>query len=342
MPIKIIQILPELDIGGVERHVIDLSNELTERGHDILVVSNGGQMQHQLSSKIQHRNLPVHKKNPFTAYFCSKKIATWVKNEGWELIHAHSRVPAWMAWFASCSARVPWMYTAHACYSLNSGLTPLKHANAVISVSETVQKHLIDYLPSNNVVVPNALPAPSIFWTPREIGDVGVIKFIFVGRLTEIKGLQTVIEAFGRIVEHDWTLDVLGDGPMADELKKLARGLEIGDKISFHGYSDQSDEYMAKSDCLLFPSYSEGMPLTLVRAVQIGIPVIASSIPPVIEMAGSVEGLLSPGDTEAWSDSITAFINTKMTAVNIPISNIPTFDKMICSNESIYLDLVRK
>ena len=339
---KIVQILPELDIGGVERHVIDLSNELAERGHDILVVSNGGQMQHQLSSKIQHRNLPVHKKNLFTVYFCSRKIATWVKNEGWELIHAHSRVPAWIAWFASCSARVPWIYTAHACYSLNFGLTPLRHANSVISVSETVQKHLIGYLPLNKVTVQNALPNPSVFWAPGKIGNNGAIKFLFVGRLTEIKGLQTVIEAFGRIVEHDWTLDVLGDGPMADELKKLARGLGIVDKIMFHGYSDQSDEYMAKSDCLLFPSYSEGMPLTLIRAVQVGIPVIASSIPPVIEIAGPVEGFLPPGDIEAWSNSIISFMNTKTAVVNIPISNIPTFDKMICNNELIYFDLVNK
>lgn len=56
---KIIQILPELDIGGVERHVIDLSNEWAERGHDIWVVSNRGQMQLQLSLKVEHRKLHV-------------------------------------------------------------------------------------------------------------------------------------------------------------------------------------------------------------------------------------------------------------------------------------------
>ena len=81
---RIIQILPELDIGGVERHVIDLSNELTERGHDVMVISNGGQMQNQLSGKVLHRDLPVHKKNPITAWRCSGEISSWIRQEGWE------------------------------------------------------------------------------------------------------------------------------------------------------------------------------------------------------------------------------------------------------------------
>ena len=61
---KIIQVLPELDIGGVERHVIDLSNELAERGHDVMVISNGGQMQGQLSGKVTHRNSLFIKRIP--------------------------------------------------------------------------------------------------------------------------------------------------------------------------------------------------------------------------------------------------------------------------------------
>ena len=336
---KIIQILPELDIGGVERHVIDLSNELTERGHDVLAVSNGGQMLGQLSVKALHRRLPVHKKNPFTALNCSKNISSWVRDEGWELIHAHSRVPAWIAWNISFRTGVPWIYTAHACYSLNYGLIPLKHAKFVISVSETVKKHLNDFLPPKNIVVQNALPEPSLCWSPDQAGGRSV-KFIFIGRLTRIKGLQTVIEAFQTIDEEGWTLDVLGDGIMMDELKKLSKDMGISHKVAFHGSSDKTDEFMAKSDCLLFPSYSEGMPLTLARAVQIGIPVIASNIPSVAEISGTERGLLQPGDVKAWSCSIADFINTKKPELQIPASSIPNFKQMVDLNESIYNNLI--
>ena len=77
----IIEILPELDIGGVERHVIDLSNELAARGHDVTVISAGGKMQSQLSAAVRHIDMPVHKKNPFTIWACSRKIAALARRE---------------------------------------------------------------------------------------------------------------------------------------------------------------------------------------------------------------------------------------------------------------------
>lgn len=336
---KIIEILPELDMGGVERHVIDLSNELAERGHGVLVISAGGKMQNQLSDKVEHRILNVNKKNLFTGFFCTKKIASWIKNEGWQIVHAHSRVPAFIAWWASSMARIPWLYTAHACYSLNAGLMPLKHADAVICVSDTVQRHLKNYLPSYNLVVLNALPTPEVLWTPK---SNEIIKFLFVGRLTKIKGLQVVIEALGRITRKNWTLDVLGDGPMKEELEKLSESFKIRNKIMFHGYSDQVDMFMASSSCLLFPSYIEGYGLTLARAVQIGLPVIASDIATVVEMAGETQGLLPPGDIEAWCKALIEFIDTGKTKTNIPLSNISTMDKMVDANESIYRELLNQ
>ena len=332
---RIIQILPELDIGGVERHVIDLSNELTERGHDVMVISNGGQMQNQLSGKVLHRDLPVHKKNPITAWRCSREISSWIRQEGWELIHAHSRVPAWIAWRASSKTKIPWIYTAHACYSLNYGLIPLKHAGFVISVSETVQDHIKSYLPVNFTVIPVALPEPTVRWDSTYRSKN---RFIFVGRLTKIKGLDTVIEALGKLRDDNWTLDVLGDGSEREELEKRADVLGLNDKIIFHGYSEDADSLMSMSSCLLFPSHCEGYGLVPARAAQIGLPVIASNIPTVLKMAGSNKYLVDPGDVQGWHNAIFDFISTGR-AVEIPVSNIHSFERMVDSNESIYTDL---
>ncbi len=298
---KIIQVLPELDIGGVERHVIDLSNELAERGHDVMVISNGGQMQSQLSDKVIHRKLPVHKKTPITALGCSVKISSWIRKEGWQLIHAHSRVPAWIAWRTSSKTKIPWIYTAHACYSLNYGLVPLKHAGYVISVSETVEHHIRDFLPQAHSVIPVALPEPTIKWDPENRGKN---KFIFVGRLTKIKGLNTVIEALGKLKDENWVLNVLGDGPERKKLEGQATALGIEDKIIFHGYSEEADKFMARSSCLLFPSLSEGYGLVLARALQIGLPVIASNIEQVKKILGSTENMPYPCDVDSWAEEI--------------------------------------
>ena len=110
---KILHILPELQIGGVERHVIDLANELTARGHQTMIVSAGGRMEEQLYKGVQILHLPVHKKNPFTGYYCARKIARVVREQKFEIIHAHSRVPAWIAMWASRMSGVPYVVTAH-------------------------------------------------------------------------------------------------------------------------------------------------------------------------------------------------------------------------------------
>ena len=336
---KIIEILPELDIGGVERHVIDLSNELVKRGHEIVVISAGGKMQCQLSQKVGHIKMSVQKKNPLTGWFCAIKIAKLAKDCGYQLIHAHSRVPAWIARWASNMAGIPYVVTAHVDFGNKSRwiYSPYRDAARVICVSEAVREGMKNCFYDNTEVVLNGLNEPEVRWHEDNLKDP--VKFLFVGRLSPVKGLHDVLNALP--VEGAWTLDVLGDGPMREELEKLTEERGLCGKIFFHGYSDKADSFMAHSSCLLFPSYTEGMPLTLARAVQIGIPVIASDISSVREMAGGKEGLLKPGDLVLWREAITDFIANRRVKLSIPTSSVPTLDRMVDKDEEIYKEVMR-
>jgi len=122
--LKIAQILPEFHEGGVERHVLWLSNALAELGHEVTVISAGGKLEEKINPGVVCWRLPVHRKNPFTGFYSASRIAYRAKREGWDILHAHSRVPAWIAWWVSLMAGIPWVLTAHARYSLNSGLLP--------------------------------------------------------------------------------------------------------------------------------------------------------------------------------------------------------------------------
>jgi glycosyltransferase involved in cell wall biosynthesis len=337
---KIIEILPELDIGGVERHVIDLSNELAERGHSVLVLSAGGKMLCQLSQKTEHRILPVHKKNPFTGYLCARKIAAWIKKEGWQIIHAHSRVPAWIADWASSMSGIPFLVTAHVDFGNKSRwiYRPYRRAARVICVSGAVRDGMKECFYDNTQVILNGLGHTDFRWSGTECGVP--VKFLFVGRLAQVKGLQDVLKAMPS--GDGWTLEVIGDGPMRRDLEELSDRLGLINKVKFYGYSDRVDEFMARSSCLLFPSYIEGMPLTLARAVQIGIPVIASNIAPVAEMAGTDEGLLPPGDIAKWNEAIRVFINTGKTGSHFPVSCVPTLKDMVDKDLSVYYEIAGK
>ena len=335
---RIIEILPELDIGGVERHVIDLSNELAARGYDVTVISAGGKMQCQLSGAVRHIDMPVHKKNPVTIWNCSRKIAALARKKKAQLIHAHSRVPAWIARWAAQSVGIPYIVTAHVVFGNKSPwiYAPYRDAARVICVSNAVREGMKDCFYANTQVVLNGLDEPKVHWSEENLK--GPVKFLFVGRLSPVKGLHDALRAMPENME--WTLDVLGDGPMRGELEEITKERGFTDRVKFHGYSDKADDFMARSSCMLFPSYTEGMPLTLARAVQIGVPVIASDIPPVSEMAGGSANLLPPGEITAWRGAIEDFIKTRRVKLSIPLSSVPTLAKMVDEDERIYRETV--
>lgn len=337
---KILQLVPELDEGGVEQHVVWLVGELAKRGHEPLVASAGGRMVECLGD-VPHIALPVDKKNLFTGLSCVSALSRLVRRERIDILHAHSRVPAFIAWFTARLARVPWIMTAHALYSLNAGLLSLRHADAVISVSDAVLRHIQDYAPadmSRCVVIRNGLPPARILWQRRERREA--LRFLFVGRLTRIKGLQFVVEALGKIGNaHAWELDILGSGPWHERLSALAEEFGIADRVHFHGYRADVAEWLAECDCFVCPSLSEGMGLALMQAVQAGVPCLASDIEGVREFLGSASSLVPPGDAGAWEKRLRALLAGQAPPV-FDRAAIPTTADMARGVERVYENII--
>jgi len=337
--VNIIHILPEFDEGGVERHVLWLANELAALGHDVTVVSAGGKLESHLKGvRIVH--LPVHRKNPLTALYSAVQIARIAKSQKTDVIHAHSRVPAWIAWWASLLSRVPWIATCHAFYSRNAGLIPYKKASALICVSESVHRFFLELFPHREyTVIYNGLLPSQYRWNHKEDGTA---KFVFVGRLTRKKGIITLIEAFSHVGSGTWRLDVIGDGPLMDEAKTLADSLGLGSRIVFHGFQDTPEEWMAECSCFLFPSHEEGMGLTLMRAIQMGIPVIASDLPAVRELLSSPGGLVAPGDAGEWAKAIDMFFTSGRATAEFDRGKIPLTAEMAKGVEAVYRQISKK
>ena len=183
---RILHIVPEFEQGGVERYVIELSREQVSHGHQVSLATAGGKLEAELPREVEVIHLPVQRKNLFTGLYCVYRLARMHRQ--WDIVHAHSRVPAWITWWTSALTDMPWIYTAHSTYSLNAGLTPLKHAKGVICVSDAVRKHLADYLPKRTITLTNGIRKPSCSWEGK--GFPGHTRFLFVGRLARPKGLD--------------------------------------------------------------------------------------------------------------------------------------------------------
>ena len=334
---KILHILPELQIGGVERHVIDLANELNARGHKTMVVSAGGRMETQLDSGVQTLHLPVDKKNPFTGYYCACRIASVIREQRFDIIHAHSRVPAWIAMWASRMSGVPYVITAHSIFNtrIHWIYKPYRDAFCTICVSSTVREQMKDLFYDNTKVIVNGVKMPSQKWNKNNHKNN---RFLFIGRITTLKGLQDVLAALP--VDLQWTLDIVGDGPQKEMCQEICVRRGIQDRVVFHGYRDDVEQFMLNASCLLFPSHYEGYSLVAAQGALIGLPIMASDIPAVAELKGGHDHLIESGNIQAWEKALRAFLLSKTPLCFFPVTRILTLDSMVSQTYETYEDVL--
>lgn len=150
----------------------------------------------------------------------------------------------------------------------------LKNADCVFANSLSL-KHKIEVLTDKECIFLPAVTNIRNSSIARK-RDGGIIKFLYVGRLERVKGIDILIEALSKMNNKYigcWRLDVLGGGTLMKNLKQ-------NDFIKFHGWANEKKvaEFMGKSDCLIIPSRSESLPLVLLEAAQFNLPIITSDV----------------------------------------------------------------
>lgn len=153
----IMQILPALENGGVERGVIDISKALKKADFEPIVVSKGGVLVYQLrEAGVKHIDLPVQSKNPLTIFLNSKKLIKLIQENQVDIIHARSRAPMWSAVLACKKTGTKLIATVHGTYSLNflnwEVFRPKKFYNSVMLQADkiiAVSGFIKDYLIKN-------------------------------------------------------------------------------------------------------------------------------------------------------------------------------------------------
>jgi glycosyltransferase involved in cell wall biosynthesis len=157
----ILQILPGLESGGVERGTIDVANALKKEGFTAMVSSKGGALVAQLEDLgIKHLTLPVHSKNPFVIYKNIQRLVEVIQKYQVDIIHVRSRAPMWCAYFACKKTNIKLVATVHGTYSLKcwkwSIFAPKRiyneimlKADKIIVVSNFIKGYLAKNYPVN-------------------------------------------------------------------------------------------------------------------------------------------------------------------------------------------------
>lgn len=329
--LSILQVLPALGDGGVEQSALEMALYLQRHGYRPLVASGGGAKVFTLQKAgIPHFLLPLKRKNPFSLVTNTIRLAKLIRRERVGLIHARSRAPAWSAWLASLLTGVPYITTFHGTYGLRGGF--LKHfynsvmlrGFVVIANSTFIKEHIVEnyQIDPHRIVVASRGIDVSAFdpdqFTDTDRTDLrnlwGITKgepvLVLVGRLTRWKGQDVFLRALGECADLDWKAVLVGRDEKGDfeaELRKLAEGLGLTDRIIFAGSRNDVPRILNATDLAFSCSTRpEAFGRAAIEAMAMQTPVIASALGGSLEtiVDGKTGWLVEPAVPHSLAESI--------------------------------------
>jgi lipopolysaccharide heptosyltransferase II len=324
---NILQILPELNVGGVETGTRDFAKYLVKMGHKSVVVSNGGTLVSELERQgSKHYALPVHKKSLFIILWMIPKLIEIIRKEEIDIIHARSRVPAWIAFFAARLTHKVFITTCHGYYRTHLFSRPMGWGKLVVCPSQVIANHMNkDFgLPLERIrLIPRGVDLERFKFIPPDNKKIDVFNIGIIGRLSPGKGHTYFLRAIARVVRQVnfpaikvW---IVGDASShhqayKHELKVLVNRLGLGYCTEFLGTQRDITEVLPALNLLVFASVShEAFGRVIIEAQAAGVPVVATRVGGVIDIIDdNLTGILVPsGDIEGLTQGIIRIMKDK-------------------------------
>lgn len=365
---KVMQVLPELNSGGVERGTLELAEYLVKQGHEAVVVSNGGRQVETLEkSGARHISLPVHRKSP-GSLFQVRPFRKILEQEGPDILHIRSRVPGWIAWLAwrkmDPSTRPRLVGTVHGFYSVNRYSAIMCRGERIIAVSQSVRDYILGSYPATDpekirVVYRGIDPAmyPKGFrpsdewlrtWRTEHPQLEGKSLLVLPGRITRLKGHSDFFNLLDGLLKKGRNVHglVVGDThpkkrAYLDELRSMVAEMRLDDAVTFTGHRSDVREIMTVSDIVCALSQQpESFGRTVLEALALGIPVLGYDCGGVGELLAGIfpSGRVDPGDAGGLLGTAAEILGRS------PVPHVPegsfTLDAMCSATVGVYRELL--
>ena len=360
---KVVQVLPALELGGVERGTLEIAKGLVNAGHESLVISVGGRLVTELeASGSCHIHWDLGRKSLLT-FLQVLPLRRWLEKEKPDIVHVRSRMPAWIVWLAwrgmDPKTRPRFITTLHGMHSVNKYSAIMGKGEKVIAVSETAKQYLLDNFPEVDPVKitvvhrgidPNEFPrgfTPSLSWLEQFYSEYpqakGKFLICFPGRITRWKGhleLVEIVEKLKGILPNLHVLIIGSDpkGSFLSEVKSAISTKSLEGCFSFLGTRSDMKELYAVSDVMLSltTTTAEAFGRTVVECLSIGTPVVGYGHGAVKETLSALypEGLVNTGDQDAVVSNLSAL--SKINKKNLNIEYGFFLDEMISKTLTLY------
>ncbi len=336
--LTIIQLVPEMDEGGVEGETLDFGVYLAKKGHRSIVISGGGRLVRQLEEQgVEHilwknigdKNLRCLKYLP--------KLRKFLIDEGVDVLHLRSRLPAWIGYLTwkmlDVSMRPALVTSFHGFYSVNSYSTIMTKGERVIAVSNVIKKHIIESyeLDPARIELIHGGYQEELF-DPERIQltrsdvlrqrwkiDGSRLVIMLPGRLTAWKGQDIFVEALAKIKDLSFIAICVGDTEdnpsFTKKLRDLIDRLELGDKVRLVGHCEDMPAALSITDLVVSASSSqpEAFGKVAIEAMAMGKPIIATKHGGSLETIRDEETgwLVNPADPASLADALRNAIEKK-------------------------------
>lgn len=366
--LTVLQLLPALESGGVERGTLEVAAALVAHGHRALVMSAGGRLVAPLTAcGGEHFAWPVGKKSLKTLLLVGK-LRRFVLEQKVDILHARSRAPAWIAWLAwrgmNPKTRPRFVTTVHGLYGVNRYSAIMARGERVIAVSDTVRDYILhaypDTPPRSIRVIHRGVDGaayphgwqPDAAWRQAFFSQfpnaVGKQLVTLPGRITRLKGHEDFIEIVARLKRRGLPVHGLIAGGAApskrrylQKLRYRVRSLGLADDISFTGQRDDLKNILAVSNLVLsLSNQPESFGRTTLEALRLGVPTAGYDHGGVGEILRAVypEGLLPRLGLDVI---LPAIVDLLQQPAPVPADDFFPLQRMCDDTLALYAELAR-
>jgi glycosyltransferase involved in cell wall biosynthesis len=332
----VLQVLPALNTGGVERSTVEVAEAIVNAGGRALVVSDGGNMVHEITRvQGEHIQMQVHSKNPFVIYANIARLVKLIKEYNVDVVHVRSRAPAWSAYFATKKCGKPLVITFHGTYSVGNFIKRKYNAimtsgDRVIANSRFIAGHMRQFygVPVNKIRVIHR-GVDLLRFDPQKISAERVVALahkwrledgfpviMLPGRLTRWKGQTLFIDAIKKLGRQDIRCLLVGDSQGRDgyrqELESMVEHLGLGGIVRIVDHCDDMPAAYMLSDIVVSASTDpEAFGRVVIEAQSLGRPVIAAAHGGAKEtvIENETGWLVPPSDASALAQALEKALN---------------------------------
>ena len=355
---KVMQLVPAMEQGGVERGVVEMNRAFAAHGWDNVVVSAGGRLAATIvKDGGRHVTLDVKSKNPLTYFSRARRLRALLEAEKPDVVCAHSRVPAWLFVRANKKLQLPWITFAHGANSIS----PYSRVMTYGDLTVTPSRYIADYLKAaygiaeeKLRVIPRAIErerfdvnALDKDFIAQKVAEwrVGARKVVMgVGRITQLKGYDILIRATA-LLPNDYMLVIVGEAEelrkdVEEDLRRLVAELGLADRVVFAGNQQKGAECLTIAHVVVSSNVkkAEAFGRSMAEALAMDRPAVAKAFGGSLDIIepGKNGEFVANGTPEEFAAAIAKAAETKYSGIRDAALEKFSFEKMVSSSLAVY------